>query len=110
MSYVNHSPSTSSLHSVSRTVTPIDLTHVLSAQHLDHVSTYLASDHDADHDAQNNEAVFSNHSEHVMNQDEDETIRQGDDEVSGVLNAQDLEASLEKKQSARSVRHLNLVQ
>ena len=123
MSYSKNSPAASSPHSVSRaqlsratsyTVTPPGLTRVFSAQHLDDVSTYHGDDHGSNYDDEKNESVFSDEPEHLKNDNDDEAVRQSQDEVlearTDVPNTQDLEASLEKKQSIRSVKHPNLVQ
>ena len=123
MSYSKHTPAASSPHSVSRaqlsratsnTVTSLDLTRVFSAQHLDDVSTYHGGDHGSNYDDEKNEFVCSDEPEQVRNEDDDQAVGQGRDEVletrTDVLNTQDLEANLEKKQSIRSFKPPNLVQ
>ena len=96
----------------SDTNNPPHIQPVLTAQHLDHVSNY----HDGQHDSKERDGdIETEYSEleQVRNQDYDEAAREGVDEVPevrmGILDKRDLEGSLEKKQSARSIKDPNLV-
>ena len=85
-----------------------------SAQHLDDVSIYHGHDHDSNyHDDEDNESGYTDELEQVRNQDYDEALRKGEDEVPevrmGVSDTRYLEANLEKKQSKRSIKDPNLV-
>lgn len=86
---------------------------VFSAQHLDDNSDYHGGDHDSRLVDEDNNSEYSDESEQVRNEDYDEAAREGLDEVSevrgGVLSVRDLEASLEKRQSTRSIKDPNLV-
>ncbi len=93
----------------SDTNNPPHIQPVLTAQHPDHVSNYPDSK-ERDGDI---ETEYSDELEQVRNQDYDEAAKEGEDEVPevrmGILDKRDLEGSLEKKQSARSIKDPNLV-
>lgn len=89
------------------------LQHVFSAQHLDDVSNYHGGDHDTEYQDDDNETEYSDELGQVRNEDYDEAASEGKEEVPevrmGVLDRQDLEANLEKKQTSRSIKDPNLV-
>lgn len=83
------------------------MTRLFSAQHLDDVSIY----HGGDHESQQTDD--SDTLEKLRQEDDDEARRHGDEEVEevrmGVRDTRDLDATLEKKQSTRSVKDPDLV-
>lgn len=90
------------------------LQRVFSAQHLDDVSDYHHGDHDAPHNDRINDTEFSDESEKIRDEDNDDAEKESEDEVPesrmGIPNMRDLEANLEKKQrSQRSIKDPNLV-
>ena len=97
----------------SDTASPSHLNHVFSVQHLDDVSNYHGDDHPSTYPDDDAGTEYSDELEQVRNEDYDEAMRKGEDEVPevrmGVLNARDLEANLEKKPTTRSVKDPNLV-
>lgn len=97
----------------SETATRSDLEHVFSAQHLDDVADYHGGDHDSRYQSQDSETEYADDLEQVRNQDYADASRKGKDEVPelrmGVADTRDLEANLEKKQTARSIKDPNLV-
>lgn len=84
-----------------------------SAQHLDDVSLYHGGDHESNYHNDDNESEHTDELEQVRNQDYDEALRKGEDELpevrTGISDTRDLEANLEKKQSKRSIKDPNLV-
>ena len=89
------------------------LHHVFSAQHLDDASTYHGGDHDSQHRDADAGTLDSTASDEVKKKDDIDAEKVGEEEVQavrmGIRNTRDLEANLEKKRSARSVKAANLV-
>ncbi len=97
----------------SHTNNPPHIQPAITAQHPDHVSNYHDGEHDSKERDGDIETEYSDELEQVRKQDYDEAAREGEDEVPevrmGILDKRDLEGSLEKKQSARSIKDPNLV-
>ena len=92
---------------------PSNLQCVFSAQHLDDASNYHGGDHDSKTWDEDDESEYPDDLERMRKSDDDEAAREGKEEAPevrvGVLDRQDIEANLEKKQSTRSIKDPNLV-
>lgn len=111
-------PTTPSRREIGRTQTstsnPPRLSRVFSTQHLDDVSVYNGVDHDSQYHAEEDDSGDSDTLEKLRQEDDDEALGHGQDQVPevqmGVRDTRDLEANkLEKKRSTRSIKDPNLV-
>ena len=99
--------------STTRLATHPNLQHAFSFQHLDDVSNYHADQHYYPTKADEDSTDYSDNLEKVRREDEEEAARDGETELAkvqtGVGDARDLEANLEKTKSSKSVKDPNLV-